>query len=225
MSSGAARAARCSLVIDVTAPRWHAAVMQRHDQIGVGAYRERVSDCSFGSGTLVKGGFMLRRTLDGEKQPADTGMSLSRALVAVALTTLVLAHQALPTLSRIRRRISRHRHRHQPALSRHGIQVTVRASGSRHAAVPAASPAPQLTQASRRISSPLAGTSARSDPGSLVINRPALGHQGLGRCESTRIRESNRDRASLGGCLTSYRARPMVEAEAGRGRQIRDERC
>jgi hypothetical protein len=49
----------------------------------------------------------LRRAPEGEKQLADPGMSLPRALFAVA--PLVLAHQAPPRVSQLKRRPGRHR--------------------------------------------------------------------------------------------------------------------
>lgn len=50
---------------------------------------------------------MLGRGSEGEKQPADAGMSVPRALFAVALATLILARQARPRISQLQRRLSR----------------------------------------------------------------------------------------------------------------------
>ena len=101
-------AGRCDgEVVDVSAAGGHAAVVQRDDPIGVGAHRHRVSDCRFGNGAMVEGRFMLRCAPEGDKQPADAGTSLPRALLAVAPATLVLAHQARPRISQLQRHLSR----------------------------------------------------------------------------------------------------------------------
>jgi hypothetical protein len=61
--------------------------VQSDDPVWVGASRERVSDCSFGNGTLVERRFMLRRRLDGDQQTSNLGMRFQGASFAVALAT------------------------------------------------------------------------------------------------------------------------------------------
>ena len=114
-------AGRCDgEVVDISAATRHAAVVPRDDAVRVGSNHQRVSDRPFGKRTLVEGGFMLRRVLEGEKQSADAGVSLPRALFAIAPTALVLAHQARPGIAQLKRGLSRHRRRAAP--SRHGVQ-------------------------------------------------------------------------------------------------------
>jgi len=60
-------------VVDVSAAGGHAAVVQGDDAVGVGSYRQRVSDGALAKRALAQRGFMLRGALEGEKQSADAG--------------------------------------------------------------------------------------------------------------------------------------------------------